>query len=190
MNATSTSSTLIALGGNLPSDAGPPGATLRAALAALPERHVRILDVSTFYATPCFPEGAGPDYVNAAARVGFDGSAQALLAVLHDVEALFGRARVARWGRRTLDLDLLAMGQTVLPDPETHAAWRTLPADRQVANTPDQLIVPHPRLAERAFVLVPLMDVAPGWVHPVTGASVREMVQALPEQARKEVIPL
>ena len=190
MNATSTSSTLIALGGNLPSDAGPPEATLRAALAALPERHVRILDVSTFYATPCFPEGAGPDYVNAAARVGFDGSAQALLAVLHDVEALFGRARAARWGRRTLDLDLLAMGQAVLPDPETHAAWRTLPPDRQIANAPDQLIVPHPRLAERAFVLVPLMDVAPDWVHPVTGASVREMAAALPEQARKEVIPL
>jgi len=64
-----------------------------------------------------------------------------------------------------------------------------LPLDVQKTATPAQLILPHPRLAERAFVLVPLMDVAPDWVHPVTARSVRQMHDALPQAARAEVVP-
>ena len=187
MDATSTSTALIALGGNLPSAVGEPADTLRAALTAIAERGVPVLRQSRFYATPCFPPGAGPDYVNAAAELTFEGDARALLDILHEVEAMFGRERVQRWGRRTLDLDLIAMGDTVLPDAPTHARWRGLDADRQAQETPDRLILPHPRLAERAFVLIPLLDVAPGWVHPITGDTVQDMIDALPEKVQNEV---
>ncbi len=190
MNARSHDVALIALGGNLPSDAGPPEQTLRAALDLLAAKGAVPCRVSRFYATPCFPAGAGPDYVNAAASLRVECDARALLALLHDVEAAFGRERVQRWGRRTLDLDLIAMGDLVLPDTQTHAQWRDLAADAQMQTTPDQLILPHPRLQDRAFVLVPLADVAPDWRHPVSGRSVAQMLEALPQETKKDVIAM
>jgi 2-amino-4-hydroxy-6-hydroxymethyldihydropteridine diphosphokinase len=82
------------------------------------------------------------------------------------------------------------MGDLVLPDAATQARWRGLDAAAQRSLAPDRLILPHPRMQERAFVLVPLADVAPGWRHPVLGYSVEEMLGALPEAARTEVVPL
>lgn len=182
---------LVALGANLPLADAPPAETLRAALEALASEGLSVLAVSRFYATPCFPAGSGPDYVNAAAVLDAGGrDADSILATLHRVEAYFGRVREKRWGMRTLDIDLLALGDSVLPDPETQDSWRALPPEAQVRATPDRLILPHPRLQDRAFVLVPLADVAPDWVHPRTGQSVAEMLAALPEADRAEVKPL
>ncbi|WP_272008171.1 2-amino-4-hydroxy-6-hydroxymethyldihydropteridine diphosphokinase [Roseovarius sp. ZX-A-9] len=186
----SSSVFLIALGGNLPSAAGSPEQTLRAALAILGKQGCDVVDVSKFYHTPCFPPGAGPDYVNAAARLAYAGTPADLLEVLHRVEAEFGRERVQRWGRRTLDLDLIAAGDTVLPDAQGFARWHDLPPDEQARATPDRLIVPHPRMHDRAFVLIPLADIAPEWRHPVLQRTVSEMLDTLPEQARKEVVAL
>ncbi|SEP83301.1 2-amino-4-hydroxy-6-hydroxymethyldihydropteridine diphosphokinase [Thalassovita taeanensis] len=179
---------LIALGANLPSKAGGPAQSLSMSLQLLEEKGLVVAAVSRFYQTPCFPVGAGPDYINAAARVTTTLSPEQVLAVLHGVEAEFGREREVRWGRRTLDLDLLAYGDLVLPDRETQKAWMDLPAERQRLEAPEQLILPHPRLHERAFVLVPLSDVAPGWVHPVLGRTVTQMCADLPASARAEVI--
>ncbi len=91
---------------------------------------------------------------------------------------------------RTLDIDLLAMGDSVLPDASTQDAWRGLAPDLQSREAPDQLILPHPRLQDRAFVLAPLADIEPDWVHPRTGRSVREMLAALPAEDRDAVKPL
>ncbi|WP_243613722.1 2-amino-4-hydroxy-6-hydroxymethyldihydropteridine diphosphokinase [Shimia aestuarii] len=181
---------ILALGGNLPSEEGSPEETLRAALKMLDGEGMRLVDSSRLYETPCFPPGAGPDYINAAALVESPLDAGALLDRLHEIEAAFGRARQQRWGMRTLDIDLIAGGAQVLPDQDTYAAWRDLDLDTQMKATPEQLILPHPRMHERAFVLVPVHDVAPDWIHPVFGQSVAEMLAALPESARKEVRPL
>lgn len=183
---------LVAFGANLPFDSQDPAETLRAAVAALAEEGLPVLTLSPLYATPCFPVGAGPDYVNAAAVVDCENTADlaSVLARLHRVEARFGRKRAQRWGMRTLDIDLLAMGDSVLPDAETQDRWRNLPQEAQIRSTPDQLILPHPRLQDRAFVLVPLADVAPDWVHPRTGQSVRQMLAALPQSDREAVKPL
>lgn len=169
---------VIALGGNLPSVVGDPAKTLVEALVALSQRGVVIRRISRFFETPCFPAGAGPDYVNAAAVIEWSGEPGAFLAQLHRVEAEFGRERVQRWGMRTLDIDLIAFGETVLPDRETYGRWRTLSADAQREEAPDQIILPHPRLHERAFVLVPMADVFPDWTHPWDGRSVSEMLKA------------
>lgn len=181
---------LIALGANQPSVSGAPHDTLSAALVRLAEKGADISAVSRFFSTPCFPAGAGPDYVNAAARIGFDGSPEALLDILHEVEAEFGRERVQRWGRRTCDIDLIAFGDLVLPDAATQTAWRRLPPARQQAETPGDIVLPHPRMQERAFVLVPLSEVAADWRHPLIGQTVSELLSALPEGAAEEVRPL
>ncbi|WP_313860122.1 2-amino-4-hydroxy-6-hydroxymethyldihydropteridine diphosphokinase [Parasedimentitalea psychrophila] len=184
------SKSLIALGGNLPSAAGAPQSTLVSAIAELSRRGLYVQLLSRFFHTPCFPAGAGPDYVNAVIQLSTDISSADLLAILHDVEAQFARVREQRWGMRTLDLDLIAREDQVSPDLATYRHWQALPLAAQTRRAPEQLILPHPRLQDRGFVLVPLCDIAPDWQHPVLGLSAREMLAALPKAAVAEVQPL
>ena len=157
---------LVGLGANLDSAVGPPARTLRAALAALAERGVRIADVSQFYRTPAWPDPNDPPFINAVARIETKLSPSELLDVLHAVERTFGRMRQERNAPRTLDLDLLDYDGLV---------QHTTP------------ILPHPRMAERGFVLVPLQDVAPDWRHPLNGRTLQELIAALPADERAAV---
>lgn len=181
---------LIALGSNLGFDGEGPALVLDAAISALEQRGYVIRARSRYYNTPAFPAGAGPDFVNAVIAVSGPVDLQQVLADLHSVEAEMGRLREVRWGARTLDLDLIAAGAQVLPDLQTHQYWRELPLAVQKTTAPQELIVPHPRLSERAFVLVPLMDVAPDWCHPATGMTVGQMHDALPQALKDEVVAL
>lgn len=181
---------LIALGGNVASTHGGPGETLALALSALAGDDIQVTAQSRFYRTPCFPAGAGPDFVNAAAVVVTHLTPEVLLARLHEIETAFERKRDARWGARTLDLDLIAYEDRVLPDPETFTAWKDLPLEAQTQRAPESLILPHPRLQDRGFVLIPLADIAPDWRHPVLGQTVEQMLQALPEGQKTDIVPL
>ena len=139
----------IGLGGNI----GDVDAALRAALAALDALPgTRLLRASRFYRTPAWGVEAQPDFTNAVAVLGTTLPARALLDALLDIERAHGRERAAdgsRWGPRTLDLDLLLYGESVIDEPG--------------------LVVPHPQLHARAFVLVPLADVAPDAMVPGRG---------------------
>lgn len=180
----------IALGANLPSVAGAPRETLLAALKALEAEGLVVEAVSRFYKTPAFPAGSGPDYVNACAKVKSADAAEAILATLHRVEMHFGRTRDARWASRGLDLDLLAVGAQVLPDAQTHAAWRSMPLEAQMERFPEGLLLPHPRLHERGFVLIPLADVAPEYVDPVSGQAIAALIAALPQAEKDAIVAL
>ncbi len=180
---------LIAAGGNLTLTKGTPAQTIVEAINFLHRDGVAVTAVSRFFDTPCFPAEAGPDYVNAAIAVATNLTAHDLLTVLHGIENRFGRRREQRWGMRTLDLDLIALDDTVLPDPGTVRRWIEIPPADQIRHTPPDLILPHPRLQDRAFVLVPLMDIAPQWRHPVLGKTIATMYAALPEHERAAVTP-
>lgn len=145
--------------------------------------------LSRLWRSPAWPPG-GPAYVNAAMRLPVALAPEALLAALHRIEARFGRERVVRWGARTLDLDLLAVGDLVRPDAGTQGFWRALPPERQGREAPVGLVLPHPRLQDRAFVLLPLGEVAPRWRHPLLGLDVAAMAAALPEGTLAGVAPL
>lgn len=183
---------LVAFGANLPHAGHMPEATILAAAAALDATGTQVLRLSRLYRTPCFPPGAGPDYVNAAAVVTLrhEMVAEDVLRSLHAIEMRFGRERNRRWGMRTLDLDLIALGDSVLPDLAGFRHWLDLPPEAQSREAPDRLILPHPRMQDRAFVLVPLADVAPDWRHPVLGRTVTQMRDALPAGLLAEVVPL
>jgi 2-amino-4-hydroxy-6-hydroxymethyldihydropteridine diphosphokinase len=150
---------LIALGANLPSPAGKPADTLNAALADFAVRSITIEKRSGFYRSSAWPDPNDPPFINAVAAVVTDLSPPALLASLHELEAVFGRKRNVTNAPRTLDLDILDYNGRIERGP------------------PD---LPHPRMEDRAFVLLPLRDVAPDWRHPVSGRSISELIAALP----------
>ena len=170
-----------ALGANLPSDEGNAVLTLRAALAILhADPDISITAVSRIWTTPAHPPGSGPDYANAAFLLRTPLTAEALLARFHRIEADFGRdRRSGRWSARALDLDLIDLGGRIAPDTRTVEDWIRLPAARQRVEAPDRLILPHPRMQDRGFVLGPLAEIAPGWRHPLTGRSVAGMLEDL-----------
>lgn len=180
---------LIALGANLDSPLGPPRATLDAALEALPEHGLGVVARSRWYRTPAVPAGSGPDFVNGAAMLEGDLPPEAVLAALLGIEQALGRHRDRRWSPRACDLDLLAMRDRVLPDRETLARWIALAPEDHARKAPPGLLLPHPRLQDRGFVLLPLADVAPGWTHPLLGRTVAQMLADLPEAALAGIVP-
>ena len=152
---------LIALGANLDHPRyGPPRETLDAALEALQQSGVAILGRSRWFRSAPTPPSDQPWFVNAVASAETSLSPADLLAKLHEIEAGFGRVRHRANEARVLDLDLLAYH------------------DRESAPG-ESPILPHPRLAERAFVVLPLAEVAPDWRHPVSGLSAAEMANRL-----------
>ena len=179
---------LVALGSNLPSERGSPAEAVAAALEALGALG-RVEMASRLWRSPAWPPG-GPPYVNAAARVGTKLQPEEALGRLHEIEATFGRTREGRWVARTLDLDLLAWDGEVRPDAATQGAWRALDPERQGREAPAALVLPHPRMQDRGFVLRPLAEVAPDWRHPLIGRTVREMLADLPPAMLDGVEPL
>ncbi len=155
---------LIGLGGNMPTpEYGRPEATLEAALAALAPAGARVTRRSRWYRTAPVPPSDQPPFVNGVAALETELGPVALLELLHATERRFGRVRTHRWAPRTIDLDLLAYDDLVRPPDHPGGA-------------PE---LPHPRLSERAFVLVPLEEIAPAWRHPVSGLGVGELLARL-----------
>ena len=123
---------------------------------------IRITALSPFYDTEPIGGILQDNFLNAAIRVSSHLSPQTVLQELLQIETtLFGRKRELRWGPRSIDLDLLFYGSKIIFNP------------------PD-LLLPHPRITERRFVLAPLADIAPEFIHPACGKSIEELLLALP----------
>ena len=157
----------LGLGANL----GDPRRQLSEALKLLNDAaEVEVTRVSAFYRNPPLGPADQPWYVNAAARVRTRLGPEELLRLLQQVEAALGRVRGERWGPRRLDLDLLLYNGEVIFAPD--------------------LVVPHPEMHRRGFVLVPLAEIAPQAWHPVLGQSAGELLAGLNPADRAALEPL
>jgi 2-amino-4-hydroxy-6-hydroxymethyldihydropteridine diphosphokinase len=161
---------LIGIGGNLASPRyGTPLDTLTAALTALEAERIQVATRSAWYRTEPVPRSDQPWFVNAVASLTTHLSARDLLAMLQAVERQFGRLRSERNAARVLDLDLLDY-------------------QGQVTETPS-LLLPHPRLHQRRFVLQPLAEIAPDWRHPLSGLTAEQLLSRLVAKQPIERLP-
>jgi len=154
----------VGFGANIPSPVGPPQRTVEAAIERLRQADIVIVRQSPWYSSPAFPDPSEPDFVNGVVEVGTNLDSEAFLAELHRIERHFGRIRERKWEPRTLDLDLLDFR-----------------GELRSTETGDRLNLPHPRMQDRDWVLLPLKDVAPDWRHPRSGRSVDDLIEALPQ---------
>lgn len=153
------SAVIVALGSNLPGPLESSAQVLRAALARLAERGLKPVRVSSLWRSRAWPDMQDPDYLNAVTLVETALNPGLALAALHAIEAEFGLRSQTRNAPRVLDLDLIAYGR--------------------LAQASEPLILPHPRAAERCFVMGPLAEIAPEWRHP----ALRETAGRLAEHA-------
>lgn len=144
----------MALGCNLSGAYTSREALLEAALVALPQEGLEVVARSDWWRSAAWPDPEGPEYLNGVTLVRTGLSPTETLAALHRIEARFGRARAEANAARTLDLDLVAHGRSVLEGA---------------------IVLPHPRAHERLFVMGPLAQVAPDWTHPVRGARASDL---------------
>lgn len=161
----------IALGANLSHGACSPRATLALARLALTEAGLPVVAASSDWHSPAWPDPSDPPYVNAVVEIASTASAREILDALHTIEARFGRERGIRNAPRPLDLDLIdCRGERIEAE--------------------DGLVVPHPRATGRAFVLLPLAEIAPGWTDPVSARTITELIAALPQADRSATYAL
>ena len=99
----------------------------------------------------------------------------------------YGRIREKRWGARIIDLDLIYFDELIYPDKNTLQKWIELSPEKQIKSCPSEMILPHPRLQDRAFVLMPLSDINKDWRHPILGISVNDMLALLDPDLLNEI---
>lgn len=149
---------LIGIGSNLDGPWGNSGETVAKALRELGRDRLTLIKASRLLRSRPYGNVHQPAFVNAVAEIATHLPPEALLARLHAIERAAGRRRAKRWGPRTLDLDLLDYHGRVCGG---------------------RLTLPHPGIADRLFVLVPIAEIAPRWVHPVRHATARNLMQRL-----------
>jgi 2-amino-4-hydroxy-6-hydroxymethyldihydropteridine diphosphokinase len=178
---------LVALGSNSSDNLADTVCVVDRAIEMLLRKSIKLSNKSQFYQTPAFPMGAGPDFINCVLAAETELSPDELLSDFHAIEADLGRVRVNRWEQRVIDIDLLCYEDLVKPNEDVVKSWIGMALSDQMERTPEQMLLPHPRIQDRPFVLVPMRDVAPDWVHPILGKTTVEMCDALPDDDVDEI---
>jgi 2-amino-4-hydroxy-6-hydroxymethyldihydropteridine diphosphokinase len=181
----------VALGANLPGSFGSVVASVEHAIERLDSFGDIILHGGPLFSTPAYPAGNGPDFINAVVAVRAR-DPERFIRDAFGIESEFNRdedRKAGRWAPRAIDIDIIAVGGLIWPDATRHAALRAMPPiDRVLVD--EGIVVPHPAMQERAFVLKPMAFFAPDWRHPALGRTAMELALALPQVELDAVVPV
>ena len=166
----------IALGSNLETENMDRLEILNKALEYFPMFSISLVKVSSFWESKSYPNKNQPNFINAVSEVQSILNPHQTLCSLKKIEIILGRKVNSRWGSRVLDLDILASGSLILPNLRIFNKWLKMPLEKQIQNQPNQLILPHPRIQDRLFVLKPLSEIDPSWIHPVLNKKPYELI--------------
>ena len=166
----------IALGSNLETENMNRLEILNKALEYFPMFSISLVKVSSFWESKSYPNNNQPNFINAVSEVQSILNPYQTLCSLKKIEIILGRKVNCRWGSRVLDLDILAAGSLILPNLRIFNRWLKMPLQHQIQNQPNQLILPHPRIQDRLFVLKPLSEIDPSWIHPVLNKKPYELI--------------
>jgi len=181
---------LISCGANISGPLGKPSETLKIVLEELRKRNLEVVRKSKLYSSLAFPDPKEPKYLNRCLELKVDFKAVDVLKLLKQIENKMGRLEGSRWGSRSCDLDLLSFANQISPSTKVFDYWYKMPLEKQIVTKPNILLLPHPRLQDRAFVLKPLMEFAADWIHPVLNVSVKEMFNSLSKDDQDSVKPI
>lgn len=166
----------LGLGGNLDCETyGSPRRTCGAALELLSQKNIKIVDHSPWYKSAPVPVSDQPWFINGVVRVETNQAAEELVGTVLAVEAELGRLRSVPNAARTIDIDVLSYNDEIV-----EAGNRSVCSD---------VLIPHPRMDKRAFVLLPLADIAPDWQHPVSRVSIGQLIDNLPTDQTCVAVP-
>ena len=172
---------VVVLGSNLPSKFGNSAETLKKCVDEIRSHpSIKSLLESNWYISSSLIDEKEPRYVNVGIRFDTNLNPIDLLNYTSGLEKRFGRKREKRWEPRTCDIDILLCNQLILPNKAHFQKWLKLDFSDQIKLSPNELILPHPRLQERTFFLKPLIDLQPDWIHPFLGMKAKEMLDSLP----------
>ena len=181
---------LISCGANISGPFGKPSETLTIVLDEFEQRNLKVVNKSALYSSLAFPDPQEPKYLNRCLELKVDVKAAEVLTLLKQIEIRMGRRAGSRWGSRSCDLDLLSFAGQVCPNKKVFDYWYRMTLEKQIIEKPTVILLPHPRLQDRAFVLKPLMEFAAEWTHPVLNLSVREMYNSLSRADKESVKPI
>ena len=179
---------VVVLGSNLSSEFGNSAETLKKCVDEIRSYpSIECLLESNWYISSSFLNIRDPRYVNVGISFSTKLKPKELLNFTSVLENKYGRKRRERWGPRTCDIDILLCDQLILPSKLYFEKWLKLDFFEQKELSPDELILPHPRLQERTFFLKPLNDLQPDWTHPFLEMKAKEMLDSLPSNELQNI---
>ena len=182
---------VVVLGSNLPSEFGNSFETLKQCIYEIKKYlAVEPLLESNWYSSSSVLDKREPKYLNVGIRFSTNLNPSELIKFTSGLENKYGRKRRKRWASRTCDIDILLSDQKILPSQDYFEKWLKLDFSDQIKLVPNELVIPHPRLQERAFFLKPLYDLQPNWTHPFLNLNSKEMLDSLPLNEIQSIIKL
>jgi len=167
----------IALGSNMETQNLSRLEIINIALGYLSQFKIILIKVSSFWESRSYPDRSQPNFINAVAEVQSELNPYQILLTLKNIEKKMGRKNSARWEKRVLDIDIISSGSIILPNSFEFNKWLKMPLHKQIKIKPYELILPHPRIQDRLFVLKPLDEVDPNWTHPVLNKTSLELIK-------------
>ena len=167
---------LIALGSNLETENLSKLEIINKAIGYFSQLNLVLIKVSSFWESRSYPDKSQPNFINAVSEVHSELNPYQILNELKNIEKKMGRKNKTRWGSRVLDLDIIGSGSIILPNNFEFNKWLKMPLKKQTKIQPGELILPHPRIQDRLFVLKPLNEVDSNWKHPVLNKTALELI--------------